>query len=90
MKLERLPTEKAKHIIVYGEDKGFSVFVFKGEFYNVYHRKYEDRIYDIVEITVYDKTTNKDISVYDLLDHKEAVELLRLKEGDYNDRKTNI
>lgn len=67
MKLNRINSKEAENIIVYGEDKGFSVFTLNNDVYNVYHRVYNNKHYDILEMTV------QDITLFYLLDHNECI-----------------
>lgn len=60
MKLERIPNEQAERIIVYGEDKAFTIFGLDGQNYTIYHRIYEGVYYDILEMI----TTNG-LEIYD-------------------------
>lgn len=72
MIIKRLSKEIAKRILVEGTDRGFSIIKLKDTTYNVYHREYKDKLYDILEIEV------EDVSVYELLDHEEAIQLCKL------------
>lgn len=59
MKLNRISNEKAERIIVYGEDKAFTVFEFDRLLYTIYHRIYEGIYYDILEMVI---TNGKNIN----------------------------
>lgn len=67
MKLNRMNSQEAEKIIVYGVDKGFSMFTLKEQDYTVYHRVYNSEHYDILEMTV------QDITLFYLLDHNECI-----------------
>ena len=74
MKLNKISNDLAKKIIVEGEDKAFTIFNFKGNDYTIYHRIYENKYYDILELTIL--IDNTEISAYYLLDHEEVKQLI--------------
>lgn len=80
MKLIPISNEEALKIIINGEDKAFTILNLKGTNYTIYHREYKNKHYDLIEIIVYDKENNEEISIFRLLD-KEEVKIL-LKIGD--------
>lgn len=77
MKLTPISNEEALKIIVEGEDKAFTIFELEGKSYTIYHRKYKDKHYDVLEIMVYDEENNQEISVFRLLDKEEIRMLFR-------------
>lgn len=74
MKLNKISNDLAKKIIVEGEDKAFTIFNFKDNDYTIYHRIYENKYYDLLELTIL--IDNTEISAYYLLDHEEVKQLI--------------
>lgn len=99
MKLTKMTTKTTRYIIVYGEDKGFSLVKIKDIFLIVYHRELYDKHYDIAEMSIeleeYIKDGKPEIATrYYLLDPKEALQICGLDEDyfekDKNERKEVI
>ena len=76
MKLDKISQDIAEKIIVYGNNKSFSTFVFKGKSYTIYHREYDRKHYDILEMI----TNNGDIEITTFyeLDPNEVKELFKI------------
>lgn len=74
MKLNKISDDLAKKIIVEGEDKAFTIFNFKGNDYTIYHRIYENKYYDILEIVTL--VNNIEMLTYYILDSEEVKQLI--------------
>lgn len=74
MKLNKISNDLAKKIIIEGEDKAFTIFNFKDNDYTIYHRIYENKYYDILEIITL--VNNIEISTYYILDPEEVRQLI--------------
>lgn len=70
--MKLLGKDEAEKIIVYGKDKGFSMYGTKDNtIINVYHRIYNNKTYDIAVIDLYDKESKQEYSYFYLLEVKE-------------------
>ena len=76
MKFKRISQEKAEQIIVYGKGAGFSIIKLIDQNYTVYHRVYEDKYYDIAQLSIYDNINDKTIDVFYIFDHNEVKTIL--------------
>ena len=84
MKLAKMTTQTAEHVIVYGEDKGFSMVKIKDIPLTIYHREYKGEVYDIAEMNT--ETNNYDekgdpivVTTFYLLDHDEVKQICNLE-----------
>lgn len=74
MYLESITTKQAENIIINGLDKGFSIITIQENTYNIYHRIYENKQYDILEmVTEYE---DESITTFYILDSDEVKLLL--------------
>lgn len=93
MKLAKMTTKTAEHVIVYGKDLGFSMVKPAGISLTIYHREFEGEHYDIAEMNT--ETNNYDekgdpivVTTFYLLDPKEALQICGLEE-DYFEKDTS-
>lgn len=76
MKLDKISQDKAEKIIVNGNNKSFSTFTFKGDNYTIYHREYNRKHYDILEMITSDGDI--EITTFYELDPNEVKELFKI------------
>lgn len=74
MYLESITTKQAENIIINGLDKGFSIITIQENTYNIYHRIYENKQYDILEMVTEYK--DESITTFYILDSDEVKLLL--------------
>lgn len=82
MKLDRIPKQKAEQMIVYGEDKGFSMIKLGGEYYTIYHRVYENTFYDILQMETLSSNEQECVTTFYILDIQEVDMLLHRNKAD--------
>lgn len=79
MKLNRISKQQAEHIIVYGQDKGFSMIKLMDEYYTIYHRIYEDIFYDILSMETTSDDMSESVTTFYILDSNEVDIMLHRK-----------
>ena len=68
MKFKRISQEQAEQIIVYGKGAGFSIIKIIDQNYTIYHRVYDDKYYDIAQLSIYDNVNDQTIDVFYMFD----------------------
>ena len=81
MKLNKISTEQAEKIIVWGKDLGFYKVNLAGIHLIIYCREYEGQIYDIAEMNTYVHEKDETVTTFYELDHNEVVQMLE-SDGD--------
>lgn len=76
MKLNKLTKEQAEEIIVYGEDKAFSMITIKDIPLTIYHREYKGKHYDIAEMNTYIVYKEETITTFYQLDPEEVKKII--------------
>ena len=75
MRLTTIKNELALKIITEGEPKSFTVFEYLGTNYTIFHRNFNGKHYDILELVGYDEANKKEISEFRLCDSEELKSL---------------
>lgn len=76
MKFKRISQEQAEQIIVYGKGAGFSIIKIIDQNYTIYHRVYDDKYYDIAQLSIYDNVNDQTIDVFYIFDHDDVKTIL--------------
>ena len=77
MKLVPIENELALKIITEGEPKSFTNFEYLGTNYTIFHRDFNGKHYDILELVGYDEVNKKEISEFRVCDPKELKIMFR-------------
>ena len=77
MRLTPIENKLALKIITEGESKSFTVFEYLGTSYTIFHRDFNGKHYDILEIMAYDETNKKEIMAFRLCDTEELKIMFR-------------
>lgn len=77
MKIKRLVKNEAENIIVNGENNGFSIIEFQGSPLTIYHRKYQNKHYEIAELIIHDENSSSEVVLFYELDPEEVTQLLK-------------
>lgn len=72
MKYERISQERAEKIIVYGKGAGFSIVKIADTNYTIYHRVYEDKFYNVAQMSVYDEENDVTVDVFYIFDNDDV------------------
>ena len=76
MKFKRISQERAEKIIVYGKGAGFSIVKLAGTNYTIYHRVFENKFYNIAQMSIYDEENDKTIYVFYIFDNEDVKTIL--------------
>lgn len=76
MKFERISQERAEKIIVYGKGAGFSVVKIADTNYTIYHRVFEDKFYNVAQMSIYDDENDNTIYVFYIFDNEDVKTIL--------------
>ena len=76
MKFERISQERAEKIIVYGKGAGFSIVKLADTNYTIYHRVFDDRFYNIAQMSIYDEANDETVYVFYIFDNEDVKAIL--------------
>ena len=76
MKFERISQERAEKIIVYGKGAGFSVVKIANTNYTIYHRVFEDKFYNVAQMSIYDEANDETVYVFYIFDNEDVKAIL--------------
>ena len=76
MKFERISQERAEKIIVYGKGAGFSIVKLADTNYTIYHRVFNDRFYNIAQMSIYDEANDETVYVFYIFDNEDVKAIL--------------
>lgn len=76
MKFERISQERAEKIIVYGKGAGFSIVKLADTNYTIYHRVFDDKFYNIAQMSIYDEANDETVYVFYIFDNEDVKAIL--------------